>query len=270
MSHPALPGACNISGASQSAFAWYYDFQAANAQCDAEFTACLLSGSTQMCTSVCMDLADELSQSCSGSAGTYCNIAGSSTGTADHPPFQFKSATCVPTRCDAGYNGAVQAWAEGEACGAANVAGYCNLAVTCAYPLKTDSVWEVVGISVASVIGLFALCCLAYCGLRRRWCPCLCPRRLEDADDEEEAAGGDGWGDGSGSAQLLQEGEEDDDDGPDDPVLRMQRQLLREERGGASLNTGGGPPGAGDPLGALAGRYTMVDMPPAQSGAGRP
>ena len=213
--------------------------------------------------------ADQLAQSCGGVAGTYCSVDGSSAATGSYPAYEFHSGTCVPTACDDAYHGALQAWAEGFACGDAYWApsAYCSLSVTCAYPMKSSTVWEIVGIAVGSVFVLILLCCVAYCAFRGRWCPCICTERL---DDEVDELPDEGVEDGQGDMLLQPE-----DAG--DPLTRLQRQLLLEEQGHIG---GGGIPVAPqrtdpqaatrsrrveseglltDPLGA--GRFTMVEMP---------
>ena len=122
---PRLPATCNISGTAQSAFAWYGLFRAANDACFSRFAACLESGPAAYCSESCIVYADQLAQSCGGAAGTYCSVDGRSAATGSYPAYEFHSGTCVPTACDDAYHGALQAWAEGFACGDAyHVSGH--------------------------------------------------------------------------------------------------------------------------------------------------
>ncbi len=175
---PVFPETCNITHVQQQAYYWYYQFLEDNAPCLADFTECIQVNSTQECYSPCMTSASDLANACGLSQAVYCNIDGQNSGVSGHSPFEFHSATCVPAACDDGYHDQLLAYLQYSACADAYwTPNYCSsIKLTCAYQLKSSSVWKIVGIAVGAVLGVFILCIIAYCCYRRK---------IQRAQDEE-------------------------------------------------------------------------------------
>jgi hypothetical protein len=246
---PTFPQTCNITYAPQQAFYWYYRFLEDNAPCLTDFAECIAVNASAECYSPCMTDAGDLANACGLGQAVYCNVDGDSAGVAGHPPFEFHSATCVPSACDEGYHDQLLASIQYAVCRDSFwTPGYCSsIGLTCAYQLKTSSVWKVVGIAVGSFLGLLLLCVALYCWYR-------CKHQRRSGSDAASADSSSDDGESDAGALLLRH-------------QQAQFDHWEASRGGSVNDTRGppraNPPEAGpgdptrDPLDQ--GTYTMVD-----------
>lgn len=240
---PAFPQTCNITYAPQQAFYWYYQFLRDNAPCLSDFSECIQVNSTTPCYSPCTTDASDLADACASSV--YCNIDGVSGGVEGHPPFEFHSATCAPAACDDGYHDQLLASLQYALCGNLYwTPGYCeSLTLTCAYQLKSSSIWEIVGISVGVFVGLLSLCVAAYCIYR---CKRQGEHEVEDIMSEDR--------DESDSV----------DESPSSRLLQQQQQQFERwsaTQGDGSVNRETYSAQRADASGSTT-AYTMAELPP--------
>lgn len=174
---PSSPDACNPQYDSQQSFSGQQTFVTANGACVTAFADCMTQiDPNTSCTGDCTASIDILQSSCDN---TYCEISGDNEHPADGslPSYTYRSADCLPDDCDAGQHDAQQAYYRGQLCGALWSVPDCNINLTCAYDLSSNTIWIIVG----SIVGFFVLVMTV---LVTWWC--IVKRRL----DAERAAGG--------------------------------------------------------------------------------